>query len=187
MEIGTILDSIYELPSDSKNNIIELITEVEYPKGFRLSNADKVERNIYFIKEGIVRAYTESSCGEITFWFGKEGDTIVSMRSYVENEKGYESIDLLENCVLYKLNAMSLNCLFAKDIHIANWGRKFAEQELLKTEGRLIARQFKTASERYYELMKNTPEFLQRIQLSHIASYLGITQVSLSRIRAQLK
>ncbi len=187
MEINTILDRIYALPMPSKESLTKAIDEVEYSKGYRLLNADKVERNIYFIKKGIVRAYTDSAEGEITFWFGKEGDTVVSMRSYVASQKGYETIELLEDCVLYELNMSALNNLFVKDIHIANWGRKFAEQELLKTEERLIARQFKTALERYCELIKNTPELLLRIQLSHIASYLGITQVSLSRIRAKLK
>lgn len=187
MEIEAILDNIYELPQSSKDSIVEAIDEVEYPKGYRLLNADKVERNIYFIKKGFVRAYTNAADDEVTFWFGKEGDTVVSMRSYVDNRKGYENIELLEDCILYKLNVAALNSLFAQDIHIANWGRKFAEQELLKTEGRLIARQFKTASERYADLMENNPELLQRTQLSYIASYLGITQVSLSRIRAKLK
>lgn len=109
------------------------------------------------------------------------------MRSYVDNQKGYENIELLEDSILYKLDFIALSRLFTEDIHIANWGRKFAEQELLKTEERLIARQIKTALERYKELIKNNPELLQRIQLSYIASYLGITQVSLSRIRAKLR
>ncbi len=187
MEIDAILNNIYELPAVSKAKLIEVVVEVEYPKGYRLLNADKVERNIYFLRKGVVRAYTHSGDDEITFWFGLEGDTVVSMRSYVGNQKGYENIELLEDSVLYKLNMAALNRLFSEDIHIANWGRKFAEQELLKTEERLIARQFRTASERYGELMRNHPELLQRIQLSYIASYLGITQVSLSRIRAKLK
>lgn len=187
MEISTILDNVYPLPVSSKERLTEAIAEVEFSKGYRLLHADKVERDIYFIKKGIVRAYIETPDGEITFWFGKEGDTIVSMKSYVANLKGYETIELLEDCVLYELNMAALSDLFANDIHIANWGRKFAEQELLRTEERLIARQFGTASERYEALIKNNPELLQRIQLSYIASFLGITQVSLSRIRAKLK
>jgi len=187
MEIEAILDKTCQLPENSRSNIIEFITEIHYPKGYRLLSADKVERNIYFIRKGIVRAYTYVSDEELTFWFGKEGDTVVSMKSYVDAEKGYETIELLEDCILYKLNVASLNNLFTKDIHIANWGRKFAEQELLKTEERLISRQIKTAMERYSDLIKNNPELLQRIQLSYIASYLGITQVSLSRIRAKFK
>lgn len=187
MEIDAILDKIGELPELSRKCLVEVITEVEYPKGYRLLKADKIERDIYFIKKGMVRAYTNSSGDEITFWFGKEGDTVVSMRSYVENKKGYEDIELLEDCVLYKLNVAVLNRLYREDLHLANWGRKFAEQELLRTEERLIARQIKTASERYRELMKNHPQLLQRIQLSYIASYLGITPVSLSRIRAKFR
>lgn len=187
MEIELILDKISELPRLSKDKIIEIVDKIEYPKGYRLLNADKIERNVYFIKKGIVRAYINSSEGEVTFWFGKEGDTVVSMKSYVNNQPGYENIELLEDCILYKLNTNALSNLFAEDVHIANWGRRFAQQELLKTEERLIARQFGKALERYGELIKNDPELIQRVQLSYIASYLGITQVSLSRIRAKLR
>lgn len=187
MNIIEILDNIYPLPKASKNKMIEAVVEEEHPKGYYLFSADKVERDIYFIKQGIVRAYTDLPDNEVTFWFGREGDAVVSMRSYVYNQVGYENVELLEDCILYKLRLPFLNELFAKDIYLANWGRKFAEQELLKTEKRLIARQIKTASERYKELMKETPELLQRVQLSHIASYLGITQVSLSRIRGKLR
>ena len=77
--------------------------------------------------------------------------------------------------------------LFLEDIHIANWGRKFAEQELIKTEERLISKQFKNATERYLELLNTNKDLIKRVQLGHIASYLGITQVSLSRIRATIK
>jgi len=77
--------------------------------------------------------------------------------------------------------------LYNSDIQVANWGRKFAEQELVKIEERFISRQCKTAVERYRELIGNDPDLLQRVQLIHIASYLGITPVSLSRIRAELK
>lgn len=187
MQIEEILNGIYKIPEDSKKRIIDIITEEEYPKNYLLLHANKIEQNIYFIKKGIFRAYINSWGDEITFWFGKEGDTIVSMKSYIENQKGYENIESLEECIVYKLNAGELNNLFTKDIHIANWGRKFAEQELIKTEQRLIDRQFKKASERYNDLMKTNPELLQRIQLSYIASYLGITQVSLSRIRGKMK
>lgn len=187
MNIDDILNKVYPLPETSKSRILEAVAERQYGKGFHLFHANKVERDIYFIKEGLVRAYTYLLDNEITFWFGKEGDTVVSMNSYVNNQKGYENIELLEDSVFYKINTSELTDLCLTDIHIANWGRKFAEQELLKAEERFIARQVKMASERYSELIRNSPELVQRIQLSYIASYLGITQVSLSRIRAKFK
>lgn len=186
MNIDQIINNIFNLPETSKQIFLTHIEEVYFPKGHILFRAEKIEKNIYFIKKGIVRAYSKTDNNEITFWFGKEGDTIISMKSYVANQKGYEDIELLENCVLYKLNTEDLQKLFNDNIHIANWGRKFAEQELIKTEERLISRQFRTATERYKELLEHNPDLIQRVSLGNIASYLGITQVSLSRIRAEI-
>ena len=112
---------------------------------------------------------------------------IISMNSYVTKNKGYENIEALENCTLYELSSDILDQLYQQDIHIANWGRKFAERELLKTEQRFIDRLIGTSTERYLKFMKNHPTLLQRVALGHIASYLGITQVSLSRIRSEIK
>lgn len=187
MEISKILDNIYPLPENSKQVFLEHTREVQFRKGHLLLLSDKIEKNIYFIKKGIVRAFAHTADNEVTFWFGVEGQTVISMKSYVENQKGYEDIELLEDCELYELKTSHLQKMFLEDIHIANWGRKFAEQELVKTEERLISRQFRTATERYNDLLKNDPALLQRVQLCHIASYLGITQVSLSRIRAEIK
>lgn len=185
--LDTLLDKIYLLPTLSRLALKKRIREVSYPKGHILLRANKVETDIYFIKKGIVRAYAQTPDNEITFWFGQEGDTVISMKSYVENQKGYEDVELLDNCDLYQLKIQDLHQLFNQDIYLANWGRKFAEQELIKTEERLISRQFRTASQRYSELLQTNPTLIQRVQLGHIASYLGITQVSLSRIRAELK
>jgi hypothetical protein len=58
-----------------------------------------------------------------------------------------------------------LEDLYQSDIHIANWGRKLAELELIKTEERFIARQFRTASERYHQELHIHPDLIQRVQL----------------------
>lgn len=187
MNIDQILDKIYPLSAKSKLALKENITKVSFPKHLIIIRADKLEKNIYFIKKGIARTYSTIDDNEITFSFGKEGDTIASLKSYIANQKGYENIELLEDCELYELNTANLQNLFNENIEIANWGRKFAEQELLKAEERLISRQLGTATERYNELLKNYPDLIQRVQLGHIASYLGITQVSLSRIRTNIK
>ncbi|WP_407402641.1 Crp/Fnr family transcriptional regulator [Chryseobacterium sp.] len=187
MNIDEILAAIHPLPEESKEKLKNSITELSFPKGHILMQADKVVPFIYFIKKGIVRAYASSEYNDITFWFGTEGEPVVSMKSYVENKPGYESIELLEDSQLYCLEISTLNNLFETELSIANWGRKFAERELIKTEELIISRQYKTATERYKDLLKEKPYLLQRVQLGHIASYLGITQVSLSRIRAEIK
>jgi CRP-like cAMP-binding protein len=187
MSIDQIIDTIFLLPNASKAILKENIAEVRYPKGYTLLRADKIETNIYFIKKGIARAFANAGDTEITFWFGREGDTVLSMKSYVDNQKGYENIELLEDCVLFSLKTANLQKLFLDDLPIANWGRRFAERELIKTEERLISRQVRTASERYKQLVKDNPDLIQRVPLVHIASYLGITRNSLSRIRAEIR
>lgn len=187
MDIDNIIDNIYPLPERSKALLKEWIYEIAYPKSTILFKANRIASKVYFIKKGIVRAYANQNEEEITFWFGKEGDAVISMKNYVEDQKGYETIELLEPCELYEIQTEDLRALYNNDIQIANWGRKFAEQELVKIEERFISRQCKAAVERYKELMNNDPDLLKRVQLAHIASYLGITPVSLSRIRADLK
>jgi CRP-like cAMP-binding protein len=187
MDIDNIISNIFPLPEQSKYLLKENMLEVSYPRGHVLFKVNRIASKVYFIKKGMVRAYANPEEEEITFWFGKEGDAVISMKNYIENQKGYETIELLEPCDLYEIQTEALRMLYNSDIHIANWGRKFAEQELIKVEERFISRQCKTALERYTALMNNDPDLLQRVQLAHIASYLGITPVSLSRIRSEFK
>lgn len=187
MELSEILNQFYPLPNSSYQNLEYLFSEINFPKGHLLFHENKIEKDIYFIKKGIVRAYTQTPDSETTFWFGKEGEAVLSMRSYVFNEKGYETIELLEPCNFYKIKHADLQDIYDRDITVANWGRKFAEHELIKTEQRLISKLIGSAGERYLKLLQDHPELLQRVPLGYIASFLGITQVSLSRIRAAIR
>lgn len=187
MDLHSIITAVCPVPEDSFRRLTDCSLRLEYPKGYHVLQSGRVERNLFFIEKGIARAYVVREGKEITFWIGKEGDTVVSLRSYVKGEPGYENIELMEDSVLYCLKQEDLRRLFAEDIHIANWGRKFAESEFLHTEEKLIPLLFTTASYRYEILLKNNPDLLQRIPLECLASYLGITPVSLSRIRAKLR
>lgn len=184
MDFDDIITRLNLLPESSKKTLELMATLVSYPKGYLLLKANRVEKSIYFVKKGVVRAYSDSKSSQVTFWFGAEGAPVLSMKSYISDEKSYENIELLEDCELYKFNIPQLKEAYQQDIHLANWGRKLAEHELVKAEERLIDMQFKTANERYHQFVKDQPQLLLRIQLGYIASYLGMSQVSLSRIRA---
>ena len=185
--ISNKIDEIFLLPATEKELFLSQFERIEVRKGTNIVSAQKVERFVYFIEEGVARAYRDTEKGQTTIWFGEAGGVILSFLSFFKNQPGYESIEVLEDSILYRISSNNLQELYTQHLPIANWGRKFAEQELLLTEQRFMDLQFKTATERYKDLIKNYPTILQRVQLGHIASYLGITQVSLSRIRATTK
>lgn len=186
MEITDIINRIYRLPQPSLDAFVHSVDEVEYPKKFLLFRQGRKEKKAYFIKQGFARAYTEKDGKEVTFWFGAEGDALLSFPTFF-NKPEHANIELLENSVLYEIESARLQELYATDIHLSTWGRRYAEYACIHSEKLFIARQFKTSLERYEELMAECPDITQRVPLGIIASYLGISQVNLSRIRAKAK
>jgi len=160
---------------------------VNHKKGTVLIYAEKVEPYFYILESGIARAYSDGENQQITFWFGQAGDVLFSYNSYINNKPGYENIELLEDSTLFQINLNTLLKLYSEHLELANWGRKIAELELIATEKRLIDRSFKDATERYQDFINQQPELVKKVALKHIASYLGVTQVTLSRIRAVYK
>ncbi len=79
MQIDEILDRLYQLPASSKAKLRLIVKEVCFSKGYLLMNTRRVEPYIYFLKNGLVRAYDDIPDGEITFWLGTEGDAVLSM------------------------------------------------------------------------------------------------------------
>lgn len=165
--------------------ILPLLIREELPKGYMLLREGRIERSFFFLEEGVARAFHQADGRDVTFWFGAEGEILLSLKSYFSNVPGYESIELLEKSLVYKIPDHALQNLYLSDLDMANWGRRFAEFELMRADKRYLNQQFKTAAERYEEFIRDYPELVNRVQLGHIASYLGVSQVTLSRIRAE--
>jgi CRP-like cAMP-binding protein len=187
MTFATLFQAHYPLPETSLARLQQAASVVELPKGTHLFTSDRVGEHVYFMQRGLARAYVQQEAQEVTFWFGEEGTVLLSIQGYLAQQVSYETIELLENSQLVRLPVRTLHALYATDVHLANWGRILVEREWLRTEQQLIARQFRSAAERYADLVRQRPSLLHRVSLGHIASYLGITQVTLSRVRATLK
>ena len=179
-----LLQKIHEIPSSAVKLIENKVQMLEVKKGELLVKSGSRNNFVYLIAEGLVRGY---DANDVTFWFGEAGDVVLSLKTYTEDLSGYESMEALEKTLVYKISIKDLKELYQTNLHWANWGRVMAEKELVKAEKRLLSRQFLSAGERYAELMEQHPNLLQRVPLGMIASYLGITQVSLSRIRAEYR
>lgn len=80
MDIHEIINRIYRMPETSVEKVVKHLSKVTYPKGHHILEAGKTETNIFFIEKGITRAYIPVDGKEVTFWIGKEGSTIVSLK-----------------------------------------------------------------------------------------------------------
>lgn len=161
--------------------------EVHYPKGKIIIKSGRIENQLYFISNGIARIYLQLPSKETTFCFCSEAAVLFSYNSYFTQTPGYENIQLLEDSTLLKISCEKVKVLCEEDLGVANFFNRLIGEELVKTEERFIGSQSQTATERYHDLMNKHPGIIRRVQLGYIASYLGISQVTLSRIRAKLK
>lgn len=183
MELSEIITRICPLPEESIRRFVDETDLIHVRKGTRFIAAGEVCRYVYLVAQGVVRAYCYAKGRDITFWIGEEGTVALSLQSYINGRAGYENITTLEDCALYRIASQDLHTLYRQDIHLANWGRVFAEKEILRAEKSLIPQLFTTGRERYETLLTEQPHLLNRIPLENLASYLGLTPVSLSRIR----
>ena len=188
--MDTIISGIQKIHNIS-NAAIEKLTKklerIEMLKGDYLFSPNSKHHYINFLEKGIVRAYSYHQGKEVTFWFGLEGDVIFPYRTYLKDEISYETVEFMEDAIVYRIPQSFLKDLFSKDLEWANWGRNFAENQMVDLEERFIDYQFQRGAQRYDKLMKEQPGLINRVKLQYIASYLRMSQVSLSRIRSGLQ
>ncbi|WP_293900784.1 Crp/Fnr family transcriptional regulator [Sporocytophaga sp.] len=181
------ISQLYPLSPKAVELFLANMKKIALSKGSILFKEGEISSKIYFLERGAVRAFHYKEDKEITFWFGFEGEMVMTLHSYIANKPGYETIEVLEDSQLYEMDHNYLQDLYKENIELANWGRKMAEEEFLKAEKRFLSQQFQTAREKYESLLEQYPRITERVQLGYIASYLGINQVTLSRIRSDLR
>ena len=141
--------------------------------------------NVYIIEKGIARAYLVINGKEVTSWFSKEGELLFSTNSFYGETEGYENerVQILEDATLYYIPISDLEMLCSRYIEISNWLRLLHQKAFVEMERRLIYRLYMSAEDRYHDFYAKRPEIFQRVNLSYIASYLGISNVTLWKLR----
>ena len=167
---------------------IDMITccfkEHIFPAKTTIIQAGRLDRQVYFIEEGITRSYILHNGKEITTWFSMEGDATCGSWDLYRNKAGFEYVETLEETFTYSISIEKLNDLYRSCIDIANWMRVLQQENFLQLQDIHISRLNLSAQERYEKLIKEYPNIFYRVNLGYIASFLGITQPSLSRIRS---
>jgi CRP-like cAMP-binding protein len=141
-------------------------------------------RTIYFISKGAARIYYYKDGTDITEHFAFENSISVRVESLFTNKPSRKAIEIIEDAEVVAIDAIGLFKLYDVYPEIERLFRKIFEEGYVETVNRLESIQFHSAKDRYNALLTEHPNILQRVPLKHIASYLGVTQVTLSRIRA---
>lgn len=160
--------------------------EIEYHKsGDILLKPGEVSKKLYFIFKGLV------SCSSVEgniIWFEFEKNIAAEIVSFVSQEPSENYLKVAEDdTVLISITYDNINQLFCDYHHWALWGNMLTQQALLRLTEYYRKLHIKDATDRYNELITYVPNLLERVSLKDIASCLGISPVSLSRIRASYK
>jgi CRP-like cAMP-binding protein len=186
VSLEDIIQSIYLLPEQVLDDVLEHFQHLEYPKNHILLKPGKPCKHIWFMTKGAVRYYYTNEQGkEMNTWFSIDRQVIADTTSLVKKEPSEESIQLLEDSEMYSIEYTSLQTLIQKHHAFSLWYIKLVELHYIaQIEDRLADLQFLDAKQRYKKLLSLYPDITNRISLGNIASFLNITQETLSRIRA---
>ncbi len=184
------MDSLFQyfkkfnsLSKEAENAIAEISNMVIIKKNKDLQPIGHTCKTIYFIKKGVARIYYFTDGIDITEGFFFENSIIARVESLFTGKPSRKAIQILEDAEIVAINASQLFKLYDSFPEIERLFRKIFEAAYVDTVNRIEGIQFHTAEERYKALLKEAPNVLMRVSLKYVASYLGITQVSLSRIR----
>lgn len=146
----------------------------------------RISDEYLFLEKGFMRAFAHNTDGEeVTTNFGAQGGVVLEVSSFFNRTLSKENIQALTDCEGQYITYQQLNNLFHELPEFREFGRQVLVNVLSSLKGRMLSMITETAEERYISLLKTNPEIFQWAPLKYIASYLGITNTSLSRIRKE--
>lgn len=184
--IKRYFNAIHHLPHQEHEAIAAMSNVLEIAKHAILQPPGHTCKTVYIILKGAARIFYYKEGIDITDYFAFENDVLVRAESLFKNQPSRKGIEVIEDAHVLAIDAVQLFKSYDQHPGIERLFRKIFEDSYVATVNRIESLQFHDAKERYVNLLQQYPHIIQRVPLKHIASYLGITQVSLSRIRATI-
>ncbi len=158
----------------------------QVPKNFVLIEEGKVANELFFINKGLLRLYYTKDGDDITGFIFREGLFAGSYDSFLRRSPGIQTLETLEDCDLLAITADHMEQLYAEIPKMNILTRKIAEQRFINAQMILSSFILDSPEERYRKFEEQHKDLLLRVPQHMIASFLGITPVSLSRIRKRI-
>ena len=176
--------SNYSCPAEVLEQIVEIFMPFSISKGEYFLKEGSVSDTYLFLEEGFMRAFTYDLDGnDVTTSFYRNNQVVFEVASFFKREKSKENIQALTDCTGLAISFEELNHLFHAIQHFREFGRMILVKGYVALKERTLSLINETAEQRYMKLINTSPEIFQYAPLKTIASYLGVTDSSLSRIR----
>ena len=187
MDQHSFIEKIYALailsPADLQK-VAAAHEKVVYKKGDILLRTGQVANEYAIIESGLIRSYVYDFNGNdiTTNFFGKD-EIVIEVSSLFQRIPSQEIIQTITDCVCWKIDFDKFQDLYHSIPGISEWGRAWMAMQLFHFKQRSVSIFTHSAMDRYMQLLHEKPQVLQQAPLKQIATYLGITDSSLSRIR----
>lgn len=181
------LNSITPISNQEFVNYSQYFKSYSLPKNSYFAVQGKICQEVAFIKKGILRTYyTNEKFEEVTSCFCMENNLTTSYKSFVLQQPSELSIRAIEDTELLVINYVDLQNLYRQSNFWQNIGRVIAERQYMVMEQYASVLCNETAKEKYLRLLKEHPSILNKASVNDIATYLGMTRRTLSRIRKEI-
>ncbi|RVT80083.1 Crp/Fnr family transcriptional regulator [Flavobacterium sufflavum] len=160
-----------------------LFKRQEIPAKTILLNEGEISKQAFYIEQGCLRVCFNNNGKDITFQFFFEGESVSSIESFRTNQPSLFTIESIEPCIIHSISKKDFETMIETSTSIKQQVEEHAFQRLIFYQKLFLSRIKDNPEKRYLELLENNPKILLRVPQHYIASFLGITSVSLSRIR----
>ena len=184
-KLFSLLSSFYPLSEELKAALSDSTQQVSLPKGTCLFKEGMVASNAYFVAEGIGRTYYYKEGKEITNNICPENRVFISASSYYTGQLSFETGELVEDSDLIVLPRETVERLCNEFPDLNFMIRRLVEMFYVVLDQRTYFLHMKSAQERYEFYMTHSPDLFFRVPLGQVASFLGMTQETLSRLRSK--
>lgn len=185
-----LLNNIFansKLTNDEKERVINSFTKVIFKKGDFLFKENQTLNHYYFLEKGFARSFIFDYNGiEVTTKFYSESNIVIDWTSFMLRTPTQENFQANSECICWRLNYKDFQDLFNSIEGFRETGRTRFAMSYLELKKNRLSIISNTAKERYLLLLKEHPEIINNAPLKHIATYLGVTDTSLSRIRKEI-
>ena len=178
-----VLNRFHPLDKGPEQYLKKHMTIFSVKRGKLLLKSGEICNNMYFIKKGVLRGFIKEGQKDITTWITVENEIVAAISSYIFQVPTVENIQAIEDCELFSISFADLENLYKKYPSFNIMGRKIAEIYYTYAENRAFITRLRNAENKYRIFLQLYSHLSNRVSLKYIASFLGMTIETLSRVR----